>query len=50
MLGRRLVRKGESISSHSESHYVSLFLMGPNIADDAAICDFSILGEFVPVY
>ena len=32
--------KGESVSSHSESHSVRFFLLGPYFADDAAICEF----------
>ena len=27
-----------------------LFIMGTNVADDAAICDLAFLGDFVPVY
>ena len=27
-----------------------LFIMGTNVADDAAICDLGFLGDFVPVY
>ena len=41
--------KGESVSSHSKSRYIRLFLLGPNVADDAAICDRGVLGDFVPV-
>ena len=28
---------------------MSLFLLGPNVADDVAICDLGVLGDFVPV-
>ena len=42
--------KGKSISSHSESNSVRLFILGPNAADDAAICELGVLGHFVPVY
>ena len=41
--------KCEFFSSHCESHYVRLFLLGPNVADDAAICKLGVLGDFVPV-
>ena len=41
--------KYEFISSHRESYSVHLFLQGPNVADDAAICDLGVLGDFVPV-
>ena len=40
--------KGLSISSHSESHFVRLFLLGKNVTDDAAIYDLGVLGDFVP--
>ena len=26
-----------------------IFLLGSNVADNAAICDFGVLGDFVPV-
>ena len=26
-----------------------LFLLGTNVADDAAICDLGVLGDFVPM-
>ena len=41
--------KVEFVFSHSKSHYVRIFLLGPNVADDAAICDLVVLGDFVPV-
>ena len=41
--------KCDFVSSHCESHYVRIFLLGPNVADDAEIFDLVILGDFVPV-
>ena len=41
--------KGESISSHSEYHYLRIFLIRTNVADNAAICDFGVLVDLVPV-
>ena len=40
--------KCEFVSFHCELHYVHIFLLGPNVADDASICDLSVLGDFVP--
>ena len=37
------------VSSHCEPHYVRLFLLGPNAADNTDICDLGALGDFVPV-
>ena len=41
--------KCKFLSSHCYSHYVRLLLLGPNVVDDAAICDLGALGEFLPV-
>ena len=41
--------KCEFVSSHCESHSVRIFILGLNVADDAAICDLGVLGDFVPV-
>ena len=41
--------KGESVSSHSKSQSVRLFLLGSNFADNEAICDLGVLGDFVHV-
>ena len=41
--------KCEFVSSHCESHCARLFIMGPNVADDAAICEPGVLGDFLPV-
>ena len=41
--------KGKFISYHCESHYVHLFLLGPNVSENTAICDLGALGDFVPV-
>ena len=41
--------KCKFVSSHCESYYVCLFLMGPNVADNTDICDLGALGDFVPV-
>ena len=40
----------EFVSSDFDLHYVSLFLLGPNVVDDAVICELGILGDFMPVY
>ena len=39
--------KCESVSSRSKLHSVRLFLLGPNFADNATICDLGVLGDFV---
>ena len=41
--------KGEYIFYHSELNYVRLFLLGKNVSDNVEICDFGVLGDFVPV-
>ena len=41
--------KREFFSSHCEFHYVHLFLLGPNVVDDAEIYDPGVSGEFKPV-
>ena len=41
--------KFKFVSSHCESHYVCLFLVGLNVADNAAICDLGALGDFMNV-
>ena len=41
--------KGDFVSLHSKSHSVSIFLLRPNVADDAEICDLGVLGDFLPV-
>ena len=38
----------EFFSSHYDSHYVRLFLLGSNIIDDVVIYDLGALGDFVP--
>ena len=37
------------VSSRFESHYVHIFILRPNVADNAKIFDLGLLGEFVPV-
>ena len=49
MLGWIRFRQIRFFSSHCESHYVRLFLLGGNVADDATVCDLGVLGDFVPV-
>ena len=41
--------KCEFVSSRSKLHSVCLFILRPNVADDAEICDLGVLGGFVPV-
>ena len=41
--------KFDSFSYHIKLHYVRLFLLGTNVADDAEICDLGVLGDFVPL-
>ena len=41
--------KFKFVSSHFELHAASLFLLGPNVAYDEAVCDLCALGGFVPV-
>ena len=36
-------------STHCESHYVRLFLLGTNVAENTAICDLGTLGDFLTV-
>ena len=37
--------KIEAVCSHSKLHYVRLFLLGPNVADNAAIYELAVLGD-----
>ena len=41
--------KGESIYFHSKSNSVHFFILGAYVAYNAEICDFGVLGDFVPV-
>ena len=41
--------KCKFVSSQCESHYMHIFLLGPNVADNTTICDLGALGDFMPV-